>query len=268
MRCRGTGAVVMIPPALLLVTIGVVIERLRPSLACSINAFVFNVAYAIPAKVLETVTVALVAGGMVTVTNLAGGGLITLPADGWLLVPGVVAYVVMMDLGEYLFHRAQHRVPALWAMHSLHHSDGAMNISTTYRHFWADQALKTMTIYFLVGFLFRANPRIISIYAMVMLWNLFPHMSVRLGFGRAWALLNSPQYHRVHHSRHPEHQDRNFAGLFPIFDVIFGTAYRPCPGEFPETGLYDGDRPHGVLEAIVWPARGLFRRWRFSATRT
>src|SRR5580704_9132088 len=71
--------------------------------------------------------------------NAAGGGLIDL--RGWPLWLGATVYLVAMDLGEYLFHRAQHAFPWLWAMHSLHHSDPAMNISTSQRHFWLDPAM-------------------------------------------------------------------------------------------------------------------------------
>jgi sterol desaturase/sphingolipid hydroxylase (fatty acid hydroxylase superfamily) len=35
----------------------------------------------------------------------------------------VIAFFLVVDLGEYLFHRAQHAIPLLWALHSLHHSD-------------------------------------------------------------------------------------------------------------------------------------------------
>jgi sterol desaturase/sphingolipid hydroxylase (fatty acid hydroxylase superfamily) len=193
-------------------------------------------------------------------TNVLAGGLITLPSEGWLLVLAVAAYTMVMDFGEYLFHLAQHRIPALWAMHSFHHSDGAMNISTTQRHFWAKQAIKTVTIYFLVGLLFKVNAQIVTSYGIISICNFFFHLNIPVGFGRGWFLLNSPQYHRVHHSSLPEHQDKNFAALFPIFDVIFGVAYRPHPGEFPQTGLYDGDSPRGVIEAVIWPACNVYRR--------
>ena len=139
----------------------------------------------------------------------------------------------MMDFGEYLFHRAQHRIPAMWAMHSFHHSDESLNVSTTFRHFWAEQAIKTCTIYLLIGMLFRPDAEIIAIYGVISLLNYFFHMNVCVGLGRAWFLLNSPQYHRVHHSALAIHYDKNFAALFPIFDVIFGTAYRPQAREYP-----------------------------------
>src|SRR6185369_7058561 len=62
---------------------------------------------------------------------LWGRSLITLPATGWGLVWAIPAYTLTMDLGEYLFHRAQHRLPLLWAMHSLHHSDLFHDAATT-----------------------------------------------------------------------------------------------------------------------------------------
>jgi sterol desaturase/sphingolipid hydroxylase (fatty acid hydroxylase superfamily) len=85
-----------------------------------------------------------------------------------------------------------------------------------------------------------------------------PHMNLRVGFGR-FVLLNSPQYHRIHHSSQPSHRDKNFAALFPIFDVMGGTHYLPAADEYPATGLDDGDCPASLTEAIAWPARDMLR---------
>jgi sterol desaturase/sphingolipid hydroxylase (fatty acid hydroxylase superfamily) len=248
-----------------IVAIGVLVERIFPAAGCPIRGVVFNVGYAASAMVLQTIAVAAVAGSAVTATNALGGGLVTLPSEGWLLVPAIAGYALVMDFGEYLFHRVQHRIPAMWAMHSLHHSDQAMNISTTYRHFWVDQAIKTVTIYFLVGLLFRANVTVLSGYGATGILHLFFHMNIPVGLGRGWFLLNSPQFHRIHHSSFPEHLDKNFAGLFPIFDAVFRTAHPPRRGEFPPTGLYDGDSPRGVVEAVMWPLRNAARRRAASA---
>ena len=68
--------------------------------------------------------------GLTTLTvNALGGGLIELPTSGAGLAVAIPCYALAMDGGEYLFHRAQHRIPLLWAMHSLHHSDPAVNVS-------------------------------------------------------------------------------------------------------------------------------------------
>jgi sterol desaturase/sphingolipid hydroxylase (fatty acid hydroxylase superfamily) len=248
---------------LIVIVIGILIERIRPALHCPIRGVIFNIVYWFPATFLQTITV----GGVVMLTNMLVGGVIILPSKGWLLVPAIAAFVIVMDFSEYVFHRLQHRIPVLWALHSFHHSDETMNLSTTYRHFWADQALKAMSINLLVGLLFQANPPVLLAYSGIMLCNLFFHMNVPIGLGRCWLLLNSPQYHRIHHSSLTEHQDRNFAALFPIFDAIFRTAHRPQAGEFPATGLYDQDKPRDMIEALIWPVRGTYRamaswRWR------
>ena len=239
---------------------GILLERLFPATYCPIRGILFNVGYMVPAVVLQAISVAAAGSGAVMLTNMIGGGFFTLPTEGWLLVPAIAIFTAAMDFSEFLFHRLQHMVPALWAMHSLHHSDQAMNVSTTYRHFWAERAIKVVTVYLLVGLLFKASPLLVSAYAIISLYNIFPHMNVSIGLGRWWFLLNSPQYHRIHHSSLAEHQDRNFAAIFPIFDAIIKTSHRPQPGEFPPTGLYDHDKPSNMIEAVVWPARGVWRR--------
>lgn len=177
--------------------------------------------------------------------GLVDGG--TLP--WWAAFP---LYLVVHDLGEYLFHRAQHRIPLLWAMHSLHHSDPAMSALTTQRHFWGDQFIKTLTVWSAASFIVSPTPGLVIAYACVGLWNFVVHSALPINFGRWSWLLNSPAYHRRHHSSLPEHYDSNFAALLPFFDVITGSYHRP--DGFPPTGL--DRRPANVLEVAAWPLVG------------
>ena len=243
-----------------IIAIGRVAERVRPAVTSPTNSVLFNLFYLAPFSLLRAASEPAVAGVAVAMTNALGGGLFRLPSSGWGLIPAVAIYALAMDLGEYGFHRAQHRFPVLWAMHSLHHSDRALNVSTTQRHFWAEQAIKSATIYLAVGLLLRTNHRILVIYGVLSFWNFVSHMNLRLGFGPAWFILNSPQFHRVHHSCRREHYDRNFAALFTIFDAIFRTAHVPAPEEYPSTGLEDEDTPRSLIEAVLWPMR-VWLRW-------
>jgi sterol desaturase/sphingolipid hydroxylase (fatty acid hydroxylase superfamily) len=245
--------------SLLLIGCGLMLERIRPVCGLPDRAAIFNVVYLTASTFLQGVISPLVLAGTAIAVRAFGGGLVVLPAEGIGLVPAALAYIITLDLFEYLFHRAQHAIPALWAMHSLHHSDPAMNVSTTSRHFWLEQAIKSVTIYLAASLIFAASPVVIFIYAVASYYNFFPHMNLRVGFGR-FVLLNSPQYHRIHHSRQLSHRDKNFAGLFPVFDVMGGTHYLPAADEYPATGLDDGDCPINLAEAMAWPARGLLRR--------
>jgi sterol desaturase/sphingolipid hydroxylase (fatty acid hydroxylase superfamily) len=245
--------------SLVLIGCGLMLERIRPVCGLPGRAAVFNAFYMIASAFIQGAISPLVLAGTAIVVRTLGGGLVVLPSEGLGVIPAALVYVVTIDLLEYLFHRAQHAIPALWAMHSLHHSDRAMNVSTTSRHFWLELAIKSVTIYLVASLLFAASPVIVLIYTAVSYYHFFPHMNLRVGFGR-FILLNSPQYHRIHHSSQPLHRNKNFAGLFPVFDVLGGTHYVPAADEYPATGLDDGDCPANLAEAIAWPARGVFRR--------
>src|SRR5215469_16973906 len=73
--------------------------------------------------------------------NAAGGGLITLRADGWWFPVSLAAVILVVELQGYWFHRLQHCVPFLWSMHSLHHSAEAITAATGARHYWAEDAI-------------------------------------------------------------------------------------------------------------------------------
>lgn len=162
---------------------------------------------------------------------------------------GFLLFVLVKDLGEFLFHYAQHRVPFLWAMHSLHHSDPEMAVLTTQRHFWADPLIKQVTIWAAALMIVTPTTAMYGAYGLLSLWNLFAHADLPVDFGRWSWIINSPAYHRRHHSIHREHYDQNFAGLFPIFDVICGTYRRP--DGYPQTGLER--RPRSLGEVLIWP---------------
>ena len=164
----------------------------------------------------------------------------------WLAFP---LFALTWDLGEYLYHRAQHRMPLLWAMHSLHHSDPEMSALTTQRHFWGDQLIKSVTVWLAASLVIAPTPAIVAGFFVLSLWNFFAHANLKIDFGRFSWLMNCPAYHRRHHSRLPEHYNSNFAALFPIWDVIAGSYFRG--NGYPPTGL--DEAPQSLREVIAWP---------------
>lgn len=183
-----------------------------------------------------------------------GGSLISAAAlPFWL---GLPLFLLVRDFTEWLFHYAQHKLPWLWAMHSLHHSDPEMTALTTNRHFWGDRLVKSLTIWPLATMIIDQTDAIFKVYMVLALYNYFIHANLKVDFGRWSWLLNSPAYHRRHHSRLAEHYDTNFAALFPIFDVIFGTYRRP--DGWPPCGLDEG-APASLFDLATWPVRGRAR---------
>jgi sterol desaturase/sphingolipid hydroxylase (fatty acid hydroxylase superfamily) len=230
-------------------------ERLWPASATQRGEWLTNATALVLTLVSQFFLARLIAIYVTQLVNGAGGGFVDLRPLGWGV--GAVVFLLAMDLGEYLFHRAQHAIPWLWAMHSLHHSDSAVNVTTAERHYWLEPVIKAVSIWPAVALLFKVDGAILAVYAVATTYNLLNHTNVRLGFGPLSWLLNSPQYHRLHHSREARHYNANFAALFPVFDVIAGSYRMPERGECPATGL--DVRLERPLQLITWPVRSLFR---------
>jgi sterol desaturase/sphingolipid hydroxylase (fatty acid hydroxylase superfamily) len=71
-------------------------------------------------------------------------------------------------------------------------------------------------------------------------------------------VIATPVFHRWHHSRQAEAMDKNFAGLFPIWDILFGTYYMPR-GKMPEDFGVSGDFPQDMPRQLWEPVRNLWR---------
>ena len=164
---------------------------------------------------------------------------------------GATIFILIGDMFAYLFHRAQHAIPFMWAMHSLHHSDESMNVTTTERHFWGDAFLKSVTTFPLAALVIHPTPPMILLNIILLNWNYVAHANIKWTLGRWSWLIICPAYHRRHHSALPEHFNSNYAAIFPIWDVIAGSYYPAY--DYPPTGL--PEKPGGFSDAILWPLR-------------
>jgi sterol desaturase/sphingolipid hydroxylase (fatty acid hydroxylase superfamily) len=153
-----------------------------------------------------------------------------------------LAYIVVIDFGEYWRHRLQHRLAWWWALHSLHHDQRQLTLWADDRNHLIDDVLAAMwsgTLALLIGVAPTEYPLVIIAFRLI---ESLSHSNVRLGFGGIGGLLVvGPQYHRLHHA--VEHArapfDRtmgcNFAVILPVWDVIFGTRRRDKA--YPPTGV-------------------------------
>lgn len=208
--------------------------------------------------VIKTVIGPLTAASGIMIVNATGGGWIHLRSDGWWFLLSVGVVILAMDFYSYLLHRAQHKFAVLWAMHSLHHSAEALSIITGARHFWLEDALNT-AVFPVMGIIFNIPQEVLLTVAAIYLVpdGLLSHLNVRVSLGRFALVLNNPQYHRIHHSLEAQHYNKNFCKMLPLFDVIFGTVWKPGKDEFPMTGLAD-EKATGLIDGIIWPVRHKF----------
>ncbi|WP_440957948.1 sterol desaturase family protein [Oceanicaulis sp. LC35] len=143
---------------------------------------------------------------------------------GWAWYWFVIAFV-LDDFVYYWSHRWAHTVRWWWADHVVHHSSQHYNLSTALRQPW----LNPLTLKFiflgswmvLIGF----PPAMIAfVAALNLIYQFWIHTEAikRLPAPVEW-LMNTPSHHRVHHATNPRYLDRNYAGVFIIWDRMFGT---------------------------------------------
>ncbi len=165
---------------------------------------------------------------------------------------GAAIYILAADFAQWFVHRIQHAVPAFWRLHSLHHSDGCMSVTTTHRHHWAADLLSTVISVPPLTILLHPTAAQIGCFAVVSIWVLVCHTNVNLQLGPLNYVFNSPNNHRIHHSREPEHYNVNYANIFTFWDLLTGAYLDPRRVRIlPATGLET--HPRNIGEALVWP---------------
>ncbi len=163
---------------------------------------------------------------------LSGGAFLALFLWAWQFrlvdVPWVwwawVACFVLDDLAYYWVHRFGHRVRWFWASHVNHHSSQHYNLSTALRQTW--------TGFLTLGFVFKLplvligfHPGMIAICAgFNLIYQFWIHTEAIDRMPRWFeAVMNTPSHHRVHHATNPRYLDRNYAGVFIVWDKLFGS---------------------------------------------
>jgi sterol desaturase/sphingolipid hydroxylase (fatty acid hydroxylase superfamily) len=237
------------------------VERRQPA-----RRLLFNLLYGPILYVFALSVVIASAPAFLFVVERMGGRLVPAFGEGGgpilAQILFALAYGFVWDLSQYGFHRLQHASAFLWETHRFHHDETALS-AAAYMRSHPLAVLGVVLFNLPLALLFGTQaPHAAAALVMFPLWGFLHHANLRLGFGPLTPLIGGPQYHRIHHSALPEHRDRNFANLFPIIDIAFGTYYRPAPGEYPPTGT-DGDRVPSLRAATVQP----FIAWRMARGR-
>ena len=139
---------------------------------------------------------------------------------------------VLDDLAYYWIHRFGHRVRWFWASHVNHHSSQHYNLSTALRQTWTG-ALTLGFAFKLPLVLLGFHPVMIAICGGFNLIYQFWIHTEAIGKMPRWfeAVMNTPSHHRVHHATNPRYLDRNYAGVFIVWDRMFGTFEEERPEE-------------------------------------
>jgi sterol desaturase/sphingolipid hydroxylase (fatty acid hydroxylase superfamily) len=143
----------------------------------------------------------------------------------------VLASILVLDLAIYGQHVVFHKVPFLWRLHRVHHTDIDLDATSGVRFHPLEIALSLALKLAVIAAL---GAPVVAVVAFEVLLNaaaLFNHANVRLSLGLDRVLrrvIVTPDMHRVHHSVHRDETDSNFGFNLSLWDRLFGT-YRDQP---------------------------------------
>jgi len=190
----------------------------------------------------------------------------------------VIVMVILALIGDFLaffIHYLQHKVPLLWQFHKVHHAGEVMHPMSNFREHPIDNLTYDFCINFVIGIVtgcilialgyIPSNLTIFGFTLFSVLFNLgayqLRHSHIWLKWPGIWSkLLGSPAHHHIHHSRHPEHLDKNFAFLFPVWDILFGTYVMPEDNRDVEFGIVeDSSELNSCVNLYLIPFRDAYR---------
>ena len=186
------------------------------------------------------------------------------PFTWWSLV---LAFV-LEDFRYYWWHRIGHRSRWFWASHVVHHSSQHFNLSTNLRQSWTSQfsglILMNVPLAY-IGF----HPALVGVaFGLNLLYQFWIHTEAvdRLPGWFEW-LLNTPSHHRVHHASNARYLDANYAGVFMIWDRMFGSFVPEQDDEPPRYGLVENLGTFNPIRIALHEYAGIARdQWRRGLT--
>jgi sterol desaturase/sphingolipid hydroxylase (fatty acid hydroxylase superfamily) len=154
--------------------------------------------------------------------------------------------VVLLDFSFYIAHVAMHKVPALWKVHSVHHSDPVVDVTTTIRQHPIEGVIR----YAFMATAACAGGVSVGAFMVYRVWSvssgLMEHANLRLPpwLDRVLSPLTTwPNMHKIHHSRAASETDTNYGNIFPWFDWLLSTYTPSWRGTTVTCGLEGFDEP-------------------------
>lgn len=163
------------------------------------------------------------------------------------------AILLISDFFSYWMHRAFHR-GRLWRFHAVHHSSVDLDWLSSVRQHPVNDAVMRIVTALPVVVLGFSPVAVLGLLPLITFMAILVHANVDWDWGPLRWLVASPCFHRWHHSDEPAARDKNFAGLFPFWDLLFGTYYMPRDRRPSGFGTQT-PVPSGLVGQLVFPFR-------------
>lgn len=137
-------------------------------------------------------------------------------------VAGWVACFVLVDHQYYWFHRISHESNLPWGAHIVHHSSEEYNLAVALRQ-GSFQHLFGWIFYLPIAWLGFSPLVFLACKSFNTLYQFWIHTRLIGKLGPVEWVMNTPSHHRVHHGCDEKYLDRNYAGVFIVWDRLYGS---------------------------------------------
>jgi sterol desaturase/sphingolipid hydroxylase (fatty acid hydroxylase superfamily) len=137
----------------------------------------------------------------------------------------IIAWIALLFLDDFCYywaHRFGHVSRLFWASHIIHHSSQRYNLSTALRQTWTG-GFFTFIFYTPLAIIGFHPLMMLTMQAVNLLYQFWIHTEFVKSIGFLESFMNSPSHHRVHHGSDIKYLDKNYAGIFIIWDKLFDT---------------------------------------------
>ncbi len=187
--------------------------------------------------------------------------------SGWPWPAMALAFLVVDDLSQYLWHRLSHSTPLLWRLHRAHHAAPKMGVNVTFRNnlfyyiFMPGLWLSPVLVYLGMGAVY---PWYVALKILVIAGAHSELRYDRLLWRSRWTrplawvierLFSTPATHFAHHGLHEgdpgTHYRGNYGNMLFIWDMLFGTAR--ITRRYPESFGIENEPARPWTTQLFWP---------------
>jgi len=168
-----------------------------------------------------------------------------------------VGILVIGDFIGYWMHRAFHG-RRLWSFHAIHHSSVDLDWLSAVRLHPVNDVLMRIAGTLPVLALGFAPLAVAGIVPVLTLMAILVHANIDWDWGPLRPVIVSPRFHRWHHTDESQARDKNFAGLLPVWEILFGTYYMP-KDRLPTSFGTMTPVPRGLMGQLLFPFRKMSR---------
>ncbi len=182
-------------------------------------------------------------------------GLPALPAEFWADVPTwavLLAALVARDGVSYTIHRTMHGRTG-WPVHAIHHSDSHVNGFTAWRVHPLELVATNLLAVVMISWLGLPREIAGTVLVIALVHEIYIHLEVDIEHGPLRFVLASPRFHRWHHLDAEPAYNSNYANMFPIYDVLFGTYREPRPMAAPIGAASAGVPDTDFVRLLTFP---------------